>query len=282
MTALVGRSLKSWSPEGEAIIRAAASSHPARAALLAVAGMVLAGCSLFGSQPAAAPTPAASAAPASPSPVTSPAPLAVWVLYPLGVHIHKTPALGSDNVVTTEEQGVELDIQATQVVAGKTWYQIVSHNTRQDKGWVLDDPTLIIPLSVAMHIDTTYGYSLLYPANWSLQGDNPVRFLGPPADQRSLMVQVAPTDAQLPTTPISAGNEVNSASVEVYGQTVVMKIYQAQAGGFEALVRFQFEPPGQAANPNALHYLFDFRQPSGGSADTTLFVNLLGGVKIAS
>jgi hypothetical protein len=215
------------------------------------------------------PSPALSLAP-SPS---SGVPKAVWVLTPLGLHIHSDAATAAA-VVATAGQGTELDVSESRQVSDQTWLHIKSEGGTE--GWVLNDRMLVISIPVYTHIDTTLGYRILFPQTWTISNGNPTSIASPPADPAGavLTIQQAPDLAHLMQTPTQPGKELRTESpIEVYGNTTFMTVYALDAGGFEFSTRVHWASDRS--------YLFDYRQTNRQTADTSLFKQLLNSVAIA-
>ena len=197
---------------------------------------------------------------------------AVWVVTPLGLNMHSSADVNA-SVIATVAQGVRLDISEKTTVAGSgTWLHVKSEGGTE--GWVLDQPDLVIHRQVSQHVETSGGWSMLFPTDWSPVSGNPATFTGGSGPGGgSMLVQTAADPTQIVPTPISPGHELRQESpVEVYGRTTYLTVYKLDAGGFEFDVKTQF-PKTKVA------YLFDFKEPGGtGDGDTSLFKQLLASV----
>ena len=196
---------------------------------------------------------------------------AVWVVTPVGLNVRSAPDLQSSRLATVA-QSVRLDISEKRAVASTTWLHVKSEGGNVE-GWVLDRPDLVIHRSVSLHVEQSSGYSILFPSEWSPVSGNPATFTGPSSpDGGSMLVQTADDPAKLMPSPISPGHELRQeAPIEVYGRTTYITLYKLDAAGYEYDVKLQF-PKSKAA------YLFDFKQPGTGDADTSLFKQLLASV----
>ena len=196
---------------------------------------------------------------------------AVWVISPVGLNMRAAPDLNADRI-TTLAQSVRLDISEKRMVGSDTWLHGKSEGGNAE-GWVLDRPDLVIHRSVSLHVEQSSGYSILFPSEWSPVTGNPATFTGPSSpDGGSMLIQTADDPAKLMPNPISPGHELRQESpIEVYGRTTYITLYKLDAGGYEYDVKLQF-PKSKVA------YLFDFKQPGNGNADTSLFKQLLTSV----
>lgn len=196
---------------------------------------------------------------------------AVWVVSAVGLNIHSDPNVNAARVATVA-QGVRLDVSEKRAVGSSTWLHVKPEGGSVE-GWVLDQPDLVIHRAVSQHVESSIGYSILFPADWSPVSGNPATFTGSSGpDGGSMLVQTADDTSKLMAIPISPGHELRQESpIEVYGRTTYLTVFKVDAGGFEYDVKLQF-PKSRVA------YLFDFKQPSGSNADTTLFRQLLDSV----
>ncbi len=196
---------------------------------------------------------------------------AVWVISPVGLNVRSAPDLQATRI-TTLAQSVRLDISEKRAVGSDTWLHVRSEAGNAE-GWVLDRPDLVIHRAVSLHVEQGSGYSILFPADWSPVSGNPATFTGGSgAGGGSMLIQTSDDTAKLMPNPISPGHELRQESpIEVYGRTTYITLYKLDAGGYEFDVKLQF-PKSKVA------YLFDFRQPGSGDADTTLFKQLLTSV----
>jgi hypothetical protein len=191
----------------------------------------------------------------------------VWVISVVGLNIHSSADVNATRIATVA-QGVRLGVSEKSQVGSDTWLHVKSEGGNAE-GWVLDRPDLVIHRQVSQHVEQS-GWSILFPSEWSPVSGNPATFTGSsgPAGG-SMLIQVADDPNKLMATPISPGHELRQESpIEVYGRTTYLTVYKSDAGGFEFDVKLQF-PKTKAA------YLFDFKQPSGTDADTSLFKQLL-------
>ena len=195
---------------------------------------------------------------------------AVWVVSPVGLNIHSSPDVNSTRIATVA-QGVRLDISEKSAVGADTWLHVKSEGGNAE-GWVLDRPDLVIHRQVSQHVEGS-GWSILFPSEWSPVSGNPATFTGSSGPTGgSMLIQTADDPAKLMPTPISPGHELRQESpIEVYGRTTYLTVFKSDAGGFEFDVKTQF-PKTKIA------YLFNFKQPTGTDADTSLFKQLLASV----
>jgi hypothetical protein len=194
-----------------------------------------------------------------------------WVLSTVGLNIHSAPDTQASRVATVE-QAVRLNISEKRMVGSDTWLHVKTEAGNAE-GWVLDRSDLVIHREVSLHVEQGTGYSILFPADWSPVSGNPATFTGPTSvGGGSMLIQTSDDTTKLMPTPISPGRELRQESpIEVYGRTTFATVYRSDAGGFEFSVKLQF-PKTKVA------YLFDFKQPGGADADTSLFKQLLGSV----
>ncbi len=194
----------------------------------------------------------------------------VWVLTPVGLNVRAEPDPQSQRVATLT-QGAKLDVQQSRKFGTQTWLRVRSQSGQVD-GWVLDDPDLVIHRAVSQHVESTAGYSNLFPATWTLKSGNPATMTSPPSDPEggSLLIQSTDDVDKLLATPDSAGKELRQESpIEVYGKTTYLTVYQLDAGGYEFAVRVKFAKSA---------YLFLYKQSARPQADTSLFKTLLSSV----
>ena len=196
---------------------------------------------------------------------------AVWVVSAVGLNIHSDADVNASRLATVS-QGVRLDISEKRAIGADTWLHVKPEGGTV-VGWVLDQPDLVIHRAVSQHVESGAGYSILFPAEWSPVSGNPATFTGSTGPTGgSMLVQTADDSTKLMAIPISPGHELRQESpIEVYGRTTYLTVFKVDAGGFEYDVKLQF-PKSKVA------YLFDFKQPNGSSADTTLFKQLLASV----
>jgi hypothetical protein len=196
---------------------------------------------------------------------------AVWVVSSVGLNVHNQPSVQADRVATLT-QSAKLSVLGKQAVGADTWLHVRSESG-QVEGWVLDRPDLVIHRDVSLHVEQGSGYSILFPSEWSPVSGNPATFTGPSTpDGGSMLVQTDTDPTKLIGTPVSPGHELRQESpVEVYGRTTYLTVYKLDSGGFEFDVKVQFPKTNVA-------YLFDFKQPQGTDADTSLFKTLLASV----
>jgi SH3 domain-containing protein len=234
-------------------------------ASLTAAAILLAACSGGGAN-GRTPSTASVATTARPAPSASVEAGPVWVLSPVGLNMRASPDTSAERLATLQ-QGVELDVLDRQQGA-QTWLKVRGHESGTVVGWVLDSPELIIHRSVALHFDPNQGWSTLFPTEWTLSNSGAqTTFTG----SGQLMSVVLGNDtANLPNTPLSAGQEVRQESpVEIYGKTTYITVYQLNAGGFEY---------DSAAKFASKALLFSFRDTAARSGDTGLFKQLLASV----
>jgi hypothetical protein len=197
----------------------------------------------------------------------------VWVLAPVGLNLRSEPSASSARVATAA-RGVQLDVLGSQASGGQTWLHVRSHEAGTE-GWVLDQPDLLIHRAVNLHFDSTDGWSILFPAEWTLSAGNPATFTG---TGESLLVQVAPQAAGLPASPGAAGRDLrDEGPVDVYGATTFLTVYELNGGGFEYDDVAKFA--GGTNQPAARAILFRFHESAAG-ADTSLFKQLLASVVV--
>lgn len=194
----------------------------------------------------------------------------VWILSPVGLNV-RSAADPQSSIVTTLTQGAQLSILGKKTVGAQSWLHVKTQDGAY-QGWVLDQSDLVIHRAVSLHVESSSGYSVLFPSEWSPTTGNPATFTGPSTpDGGSMLIQTGGDAGQLMATPTSPGRELRQeAPIVVYGRTTYLTIYQSDAGGYEYTVKTQFPKTNVA-------YLFDFKQ-RGGSADTSLFKQLLSSV----
>lgn len=199
--------------------------------------------------------------------------VSVWILPPVGLHVHSKPSETS-NLATTLARGAEIAVVGQQKLGGSTWLHVHSSNGPVD-GWIVDAPQYVIERSMSEHQETS-GYSMLYPATWAVQAGNPATFTAPAGDPNggTLKVQYATDATTLPTLPLGAGTELKTKelSIPVDGVESQVFVYLASSGGTEYFIERKL---------GTLTYLFDLQQPQS-QADTTLFVQLLSSVSAPS
>jgi hypothetical protein len=195
----------------------------------------------------------------------------VWVVSAVGLNVHSGPDLQGAKLATLT-QSVRLDISERRTVGADAWLHVKSENGGVE-GWIVDRPDLVIHRAVSLHVEQATGYSILFPSEWSPVSGNPATFTGTSGrGGGSLLVQTSDDIAKLMPNPVSPGHELRQESpVEVYGRTTYITLYKLDAGGFEYDVKLQF-PKTKVA------YLFDFKQPTGADADTSLFKQILASV----
>lgn len=211
-------------------------------------------------------------------PTGGPSANSVWVISTVGLNVRSDPDPQSSRL-TTLVQGARLDVSGKQSVGTDTWLHVKTESG-QFEGWVIDRPDLVIHRSVSLHVEQGSGpgtgYSIMFPSEWSPVSGNPATLTGPSGPTGgSMLIQTSDDPAKLTATPLSPGKELRQqAPIEVYGRTTYLTIYKLDAGGFEYDVKVQF-PKTKAA------YLFDYKQPGGTDADTSLFVQLLASAVIS-
>jgi hypothetical protein len=174
-------------------------------------------------------------------------------------------------VVTVLRPGAQLDATAMQTVGSAVWLHVHAHNDAAIDGWVVDDPSLVTDIPMQQHDDSSLGYSLLFPANWSYVavGTAQSQFTSPDGKQK-LLLSTADTVAHLPAAPSSPGKaDHEEGPVDVYGKSPVITYYKLDAGGFELDLSFLWTT-GRA-------FEFSFREPM---ADSSLFKQILASVII--
>ena len=247
------------------IIRAAIG---ALTALTVAAGAGCADTSLSG--------PNSPASPARLHPTLIPTPNqsnAVWVVAPLGLNVHNQPDLNSDKVATISP-GNELLVTGSRKQGSQSWLHVKTQSG-STQGWIVDQPDLVSHREVKQQSDAQDGYSILYPAGWTLQDGNPATFTAPPGDPHAgkLVVQVADDVSKLPPVPLNGGKESSqnesTQPIEVYGVTAFISVYQGTDGSWEFLVEKKI---------GSKVYLFDFQQPGRAQPDQTQFQQLLASV----
>lgn len=191
---------------------------------------------------------------------------AVWVLSPVGLNLRAGPTATAARVATLA-RGVQLEVLSSQAAGGRAWLRVRSSGGSGTEGWVLDDPELLIHRPVTAHIDSTAGWSLLFPSEWTLNTGAPTEFRG---QAEVLQVWSAADSKSLPPPPGTPGREVrDEGPVVVFSTTTFLTVYQLDAGGFEFDVRIK------AAEGR--YYEFRLRQ-AGPTADTSLYRQILAGV----
>ena len=241
---------------------------PPRFGAILLAGLVSAACGLGTAAVHASPSPSPRAT-VSPSPSPS-APTSYWVLATLGLRLHQAPDPAA-TVVTVLRPGAQLDATATQTIGGTTWLHVHAHNDPAIDGWVVNDPGLLTDIPMQQHDDTSLGYSLLFPANWTYTAVGATQSQFTPADgSLKLLLSTADTVAHLPPAPATAGKaDHEEGPVDVYGKSPLITFYKLTAGGFELDLSFLWAA-GRA-------YGFSYREPA---ADSSLLKQILASVII--
>jgi Bacterial SH3 domain len=241
-----------------------------RSALVAALGMILAAACVVNPPPSSG-SASSGRVTVTERPQSGQSATAVWVVSAVGLNVRAEPDVAATRL-TTLAQSVRLDISEKRAVGPDTWLHVKSEGG-QVQGWVLDRPDLVIHRSVSLHVEQGSGYSVLFPSEWSPVSGNPATFTGPSSpDGGSMLIQTSDDLAKLAPTPMSPGRELRQESpIEVYGRTTYITLYKMDAGGYEYDVKVQF-PKSKVA------YLFDFKQPGSGDADTSLFKQLLTSV----
>ncbi|HEX6548180.1 MAG TPA: SH3 domain-containing protein [Candidatus Dormibacteraeota bacterium] len=197
----------------------------------------------------------------------------VWVLAPVGLNLRAQPSATSARVATAA-RGIQLDVLGSQSSGGQNWLRIRAHDAGTE-GWVLDQPDLVIHRAVSAHFDSGGGWSILFPADWTLNAGTPTTFVG---SGQTLLVQAAPQASALPTSPGAAGKDLrDEGPVDVYGATTFLTVYQLNAGGFEYDDVAKFGDPANPSSQRAI--LFRFHD-SASAPDTALFKQLLASVAV--
>lgn len=232
--------------------------------LLAVA--LLAGCDLNPPEPQSQPPPHLIT---SPGPAISPSPTvtAIWILWPLGVNVHQSPATTAA-VAGTAEQSQELDVDSSRTVDGRTWLQV--HSSDQAlKGWVLDDPGLVIHRSVDLQIDTDQSWSMVFPTGWNVTPSS-----GPTgATTITGEGQTMSVDVETPTPKFTPpGAFLKDQQIEIYGKTTVLGTYRLADGSYEFVARVKWD---------AQRFItVSFKQPAAANPDPSLCLQLITGIKV--
>ena len=226
---------------------------------------LLVGCSLGGGSSSHTASSATVIVTSAPSAVPT-GPTSAWVLSPVGLNLRAQPSASSTRLGTLA-RGVQLDVLGTQGAGGASWLHVRGHDGSGTDGWVLDDPELVIHRAVNLHFDSTAGWSLLFPAEWTLKTGTPTEFSGP---GQVLQVWTSPQTQGLPDSPGAPGKEVrDEGPVVVYSTTTFITVYQLDAGGFE------YDDRVKVADNRYFHFRF---RDSGPTPGTALFKQLLASV----
>jgi hypothetical protein len=200
----------------------------------------------------------------------------VWVLSPVGLNI-RTKAAESSDKVATATQGDKLLVEGSTRNGKQTWLHVQSESGAT-KGWVLDEPALVIHREVKRYTDPAYTF--LYPAGWTVQSGNPATFTAPPGDPDGgiLTVQYGDDVSKLPAVPLHPGRESGADEpkqpIEVYGVTAFPAVYKLNGnGGWEFLVEKKI---------GARVFLFDLTQAQRQQPDPSLFDQMLAGVTVTA
>lgn len=234
--------------------------------LLAVA--VLAGCDLNPPEPQSQPPPHLVI---SPGPTISPSPAvtSIWILWPLGVNVHQSPATTAP-VAGAAEQTTQLDVDGTRVVAGKTWLQVHATDDSGLKGWVLDDPGLVIHRSIDLQISSEQSWSMAFPTGWNVSpaGDvtGPTTLTG---DGITMTVDVESPDYTFKAP--ANWSFLKSQEIEVYGKTTVLATYRTPTG---------YDFVTNALFSSNRHFTIRFDEPAGAAPDPSLCLQLITGIKV--
>lgn len=201
---------------------------------------------------------------------------AVWVMSPVGVNIHTKADEQSDKIATAT-QGDKLFVKGSKRNGKQTWLQVQSESGAT-KGWVVDDPTLVIHREIKRYTDPAYTF--LYPAGWTVQGGNPATFTAPTGDPNAgvLTVQYGDDVTKLPGVPLhpakESGENEPKDPIEVYGVTAFVAVYQlTNNGGWEYLIEKKI---------GSRVFLFDFTQAGRQQPDISLFTQLLSSVTVSA
>lgn len=198
----------------------------------------------------------------------SPTVVAVWVLWPLGVNVHTSPATTA-TVAATSLQGDQLDVQSKKTVAGKTWLQVSAHDQSGIAGWVLDDPGLVIHQSVSFHIDSDQSWSMVFPSAWNVQEPDALTGSTTLSGDNITMT----VDVETPTPKFTApGPDINDQEIEVYGKTTVLSIYRLPDGSYDLITRLKWDAQR--------YFTITYHEPAATNPDTSLALQLITGIKI--
>ena len=232
--------------------------------------LLVAGCGFGGPGPAATAVPSPRVA-IRPSPSASPlAASSYWVLATLGLRLHQA-ADPASQVVTVVRPGAQLDATEGRDVAGTNWLHVHAHSSPEIDGWVVNDPLLLTTTSMQQHLDTTAGYSVLFPTAWTFVQEGPSQASFVSADRsQKLVLQTADSLEHLPSVPsVKGGLERQEGPVDIYGKSPLISYYRLDGGGYELTLSLLWAP-GRA-------FQFNLHQPA---ADSSLLKQMLASVII--
>ena len=233
--------------------------------LLVVVG--LAACDLNPPEPQAQPPPHLITSPGStvsPTPALS----AVWILWPLGVNVHGSPATTAP-VAATADQTQQLDVDKVQTVGGKPWLQVHSPDDQALKGWVLDDPGLVIHQAVSLQINSDQSWSMVAPPAWTVTLAS-----GPTGASTISGAGITMTvDVEAPTPKFTApGTFLHDQQIEVYGKTTLLSTYRLADGSYELDARVKWDAQR--------FFTISYKEPSAAQPDASLCLQLITGIKV--
>jgi len=207
----------------------------------------------------------------SPGPTATPSPTlqAVWILWPLGVNVHQSPATDAP-VAAAAEQTQELDVDGSRVVDGKTWLQVHSASDETLKGWVLDDPGLVIHRSIDLQINSDQSWSMAFPTGWNVMpASGPSGPTTATGDGQTLTVDVESPNF---TFKAPAGwTFVKDQEIELYGKTTPLATYKTPTG---------YEFVTNALFSGNRHFTVHFDVPAAAGPDPSLALQLITGIKV--
>lgn len=237
--------------------------------ILLAAVLLLAGCDLNPPEPLPGqPPPHLITRPGPTGASPSPSLLAVWVLWPLGIRVHQAPGTNAP-VAGSAEQTTELDVDSSRVVAGKTWLQVSASDQSGLKGWVLDDPGLVIHQAVTISIDSEQSWSMVYPSSWTVDPASDVTGLTTLTGSDITMTVDVETPTPKPTPP---GSFLSSTQIEVYGRTTVLSTYRLADGSYEFVTGVKWDAQR--------YFTITYKEPAAAQPDSSLCLQLITGIKI--
>ena len=206
----------------------------------------------------------------SPGPSVSPSPtlLAVWILWPLGVNVHQSPATTAP-VAGTADQTTELNVAASRTVGAQTWLQVEAADQSGLKGWVLDDPGLVIHQAVSLQIDSEQSWSMVFPSGWTV---NPA---SDPTGTTTLTGGgiTMTVDVETPTPKFTApGAFLHDQQIEVYGKTTVLSTYRLADGSYQLVTRLKWDA--------TRYFTVTYKEPAAPQPDSSLCLQLITGIKV--
>jgi hypothetical protein len=238
-----------------------------RAGLLA-ATLLAAACDLNPAEPVPSQPPPqviiTGGAPASPTPAV----LAIWILWPLGVNVHQSPGTTAP-VAGTAEQSAELNVEGSRRLGAQRWLQVSASDQSGLKGWVLDDPGLVIHQAVSLEINSEQAWSMVFPSAWTVTpASNPTGATTLSGDGATMTVDVeAPTPKTSPP-----GALLQDQQIEVYGKTTVLATYRLADGGYEFVTGVKWDAQR--------YFTISYREPAAAQPDPALCLQLITGIKI--